>query len=321
MSAERVEPGFYSSLPRAGKLTLVAIAMVLVPAYGLSVSLMYLMGAMLAGILVYNMATTYFTLRGLSLRILDVPRLHAGVKGEVPFELINNSALFSAGYLELTLTCEGLQLETLPVDWLSRKQRLAAVMPVLPPRRGQIRLERVRLSTAYPFGLFARHKVLAVDRELLVYPALLDAEPNILGARRREPGVLPRNSEDFQYLAAYQPGDDVRRIHWRKSTLSVQPVLKKDLAQLQSFQPRLFVPDACPQFEYAVSALATHFHHAQTVQGWAVVTDEGIREAVSSDDLMRILALIQPVSAEAASRDYEAEGFRTIYASAISMED
>lgn len=90
------------------------------------------------------------------------------------------------------------------------------------PRRGPVALTGVKITTAFPFGLFEKTRVFELTDTLLVYPRRGFAcdEP-----RASERGPLgdagdPRRSDgsgDLLGLREVAPGEDVRRVHWVKS--------------------------------------------------------------------------------------------------------
>jgi len=89
-------------------------------------------------------------------------------------------------------------------------------------QRGPQRLTAVRVTTLFPFGLFAKTRVLSVDDTLLVFPrrrqASSDAErlgSRLSGEHSHSPGQEGTGDViDFRDLHAEE---DVRRVHWRKT--------------------------------------------------------------------------------------------------------
>jgi hypothetical protein len=179
---------------------------------------------------------------------------------------------------------------------------LEVKVQMTPEKRGALRVVSFQCETAYPFGMFRGVIDIAMEQELVVYPELLPTLPGLLRSEHVARGYAPHNSGDYQYLSGYRPGDDVRLIHWRKSTLSENPVLKRDLIQSEVVEPRVFVPDPCDHFEYAVSAMATYFHgHDST--GWSIYTSEGIQPVDGPEDMLRYLAFVQPLASRPAAED------------------
>ncbi|ATB47697.1 DUF58 domain-containing protein [Corallococcus macrosporus] len=90
------------------------------------------------------------------------------------------------------------------------------------PQRGPLLLTGVRVTTTWPLGLFAKTRVFPLDTTLLIYPRRTYAcqDP---GAPEQGPlgdAGNPRRNDgngDLVGLRELAPGEDARRIHWRKS--------------------------------------------------------------------------------------------------------
>jgi uncharacterized protein (DUF58 family) len=86
--------------------------------------------------------------------------------------------------------------------------------------RGRERLPALRVTTRFPFGLFAKSAPVVVDAEIVVYPAL---RPVPTETWRRAQGAVFTSSHragrghGLRDLREYRSGDDPRLIHWRLS--------------------------------------------------------------------------------------------------------
>jgi uncharacterized protein (DUF58 family) len=108
----------------------------------------------------------------------------------------------------------------------SRWQRVAGAVPpgdgtcleleVPAPRRGRLRLVRLRLASGFPLGLYRCWAPFHLEASCLVYPQpagdlpLPPLEPAPHGTQRQAGG-----DEDFAGLREYRPGDPPRRVHWK----------------------------------------------------------------------------------------------------------
>ncbi len=294
------------TLTRPGWVFAASIVLVLAPAYLLNVNLMFLMAALFVSILFYNLVYAGMALRRVRVRLIELPSLYAETPARLKLEVVNGKRRPKARHLRLSLEAEALRVEPKILPTLAPDGATVVETPILAARRGWVELQRRRLETAYPFGLATASVDVAMTKRLLAFPRLLPAAPETLSAERLTRGMTPRSTGDYQYLSAYKPGDDVRMIHWKKSALTETPVLRRDLVRSEVVEPRLFVPDACPHFEYAVSALATLFHESGSVEGWSALTPQGERLFRSVAQAMELLAVIQPlprsVTAPAADR-------------------
>jgi uncharacterized protein (DUF58 family) len=88
---------------------------------------------------------------------------------------------------------------------------------------GHATLDRLRISTGFPFGLFVKSVVFSQPADLPVLPARLDLRPEALravsagrtgrGSERPRPGDGP----DFVAVREYAVGDPLRSISWKRS--------------------------------------------------------------------------------------------------------
>lgn len=306
------------TLTRSGKLMGVMALLTLVPAYGLSVTLMFLMGALLLGLLFYNFLAVVRSLRKLEPRLGHMGELFAEREGNVHFLLELQRRRGRIHNLHLEVHGENLEDTEAIIASLDAGEPQDVGVPIYPQHRGWAKLTHCTLTVAHPFGLVRASREFPLNQRILIYPSLLRTGGRALFADQETEGMVPKSSDDFVYLAPYQPGEDVRRIHWKKSTLTEQPVLRKDLAQVEVVVPRLFVPDPCPHFEYALSVMATHFAREHHLTGWEVLTRDGLVRARSREEMLHLLALIQPITTSAEA--YEAMGHSIIYASQITPE-
>ena len=84
-------------------------------------------------------------------------------------------------------------------------------------RRGWLKLERVNLSTRYPFGLFRAWSVLHLPLQCLVYPKPSDSRttPPPAAFDTRNTQDLQRGDDEFAGLRPFHPGDSPNRIAWK----------------------------------------------------------------------------------------------------------
>ena len=172
-------------------------------------------------------------------------------------------------------------------------------------RRGVVRLDRFRIASSFPFGLFVKYIEYAQPASLLIRPAWVRLKPGILkpleksglggATSRRRTGA----GVDFFALREYTPGDSPRSISWRASArrlgtlppsdsysgsgteLLVRQTADTNPARLWivlSLKPGIDTPEQC---ERAISAAATLARQAITRQMAAGVAVLGSGLAVS----------------------------------------
>lgn len=92
----------------------------------------------------------------------------------------------------------------------------------MPTRRGRFRLESIRASSSFPFGLLRKSVVVRQSGEFLVFPRVRPLRPGVLrqlaphgvGGVRTSRDAGP--GEDFLGVREYRPGDSPRQIAWRR---------------------------------------------------------------------------------------------------------
>jgi uncharacterized protein (DUF58 family) len=83
-------------------------------------------------------------------------------------------------------------------------------------RRGSLILERVEITTRYPYGLFRAWAVLHPEMSCLVYPRpAANAPPPPRQAGLAGGGAVRRGEDDFAGLKDYHPGDPPKHIAWK----------------------------------------------------------------------------------------------------------
>lgn len=149
------------------------------------------------------------------------------------------------------------------------------------PRRGRQRLGGVRVTTRFPFGIFLKASQLALQEEVLVYPALDPVPSARLGelsgsgathTRRRGRGV------DLHNLRDYRPGDDPRLIHW-KSTAKAGALTVRELEAETTLDTRIALvgaPRAGERLEAGITEAASLAAHLLRAGAQVEVTGPGL---------------------------------------------
>ncbi len=100
-------------------------------------------------------------------------------------------------------------------------------------RRGVFPLEKITVSTSFPFGLFRKTRTLKVRGELVVWPRTDRPIHMTLPAGGRSAmadswsagSTGPRG--EYRGLRDYRPGDDPRDIHWRTTARLGTPMVRE----------------------------------------------------------------------------------------------
>jgi uncharacterized protein (DUF58 family) len=181
-------------------------------------NLLYLLEAMLLGLIVVSGLLSEMSMRGLRLGLRVPDEVFAGRRALFAVSVVNGKRRLPSYSLALSAPGRGEIVRYLP-RLRAGEERLIAWETTF-RARGRERLPILRVTTRFPFGLFAKSAPVAVHADIVVYPAL---RPVPADAWRRAQGsafTSPRRSgrgHGLRNLREYRAGDDPRLIHWRLS--------------------------------------------------------------------------------------------------------
>ncbi|HSY04362.1 MAG TPA: DUF58 domain-containing protein [Steroidobacteraceae bacterium] len=180
----------------------------------------------LVGFALVVMHQCHRNLLGTEVVALSAPAVFAGSRGKVQLTLASRD-----GELRSQLAAALPEAPEVPVDVPAGvPQRLE--LPLAAPRRGVVRLERLRLATAHPFGLFRAWTWLHLPIEMLVYPQPRGAQPMPVqaGARRGTQTPSAAGTDEWAGLRPFRDGDSPRQVDW-KAYAREAPLLVKEYTQ------------------------------------------------------------------------------------------
>jgi uncharacterized protein (DUF58 family) len=172
------------------------------------------------------------------------------------------------------------------------------------PRRGHYTQEGFSLATRFPFSFLIKSRKITLERDLLVYPALLEPDdfldvlPMITG--EFVSFVRGRGTELYRIREA-TPQDSGRHVDWKATaktgTLKVREFTREDERRLRLVfdnpEPGRI---SSPAYERAVSmaaSLACHFNTENIDLSYAGSCYDG---GLGLEDFLRYLATVQPDS-------------------------
>jgi len=173
---------------------------------------------MLLGLVVVSGLLSEMSMRGLRLALRVPDEVFAGRPALFAVVIVNGKRRLPSYSLALSAPGHGEIARYLP-RLRAGEERLIAWETTF-PTRGRQRLPALRVTTRFPFGLFAKSAPVAVDTEIVVYPAL---RPLPAELQRRTQGTVFTSSRragrghGLRDLRQYRSGDDPRLIHWRLS--------------------------------------------------------------------------------------------------------
>ncbi len=317
MSAKRKRRSRYARqarFTREGRLFVLVTLGVGAAAVNTGNNLLYLMLGLLLSLIVLSGVLSELVLRRVRVQRRLPRRAFAGTPALVVLVVANDKARASSFSIE----AEDVAPDE-PTDRrcyflkIAPRSEQAAAYQRTPATRGRLRFTEVVLRTRYPFGLFEKSRLVALEDELVVYPALAPrasteetsghAGPDVPTVRRG-PGV------EVAGLRDYRGGDEARAIHGRRSA-SLGRIVVRERTRDVAKRLTLLVDERAPEgaseewrarFEHALSRAATTASRALE-EGAAVeaVARSGTSPLVlpgqPPDPIWRFLALLEPIDA------------------------
>jgi uncharacterized protein (DUF58 family) len=203
--------------------------------------LFWVFGVMVSG-LVLSLFVAWLSIRSISVRRIDPQHGAVGEPMLIRYALRNRSRLASAFSLhvdELPPATESRRSADVPRDWRRIMEPARAWVMQVGPReivhgeavfwptaRGEVRFDRLRITTTFPFGLVRWSRVISQPQHTLIYPMLYELRHGILNTLT-PPGLLGSRvsqhagaGEDFFGLREFRPGDSLRHIAWKRTASS-----------------------------------------------------------------------------------------------------
>jgi uncharacterized protein (DUF58 family) len=176
--------------------------------YSNSIALLFTF--LLAGFAMIAMHLTHRNLVGVTLRGVATVDGFAGEHGRILITLANGADTPRIG-----LDCETDQTDRIPVDVAAGGSARADLSLAL-ARRGRVRINRVRLSTAFPFGLFRAWTYAHLNIDVLAWPpprGRLEPPP-AAASGGNSPAVHRAGDEEWAGLREFRSGDSPRQVAW-----------------------------------------------------------------------------------------------------------
>ena len=200
--------------------------------YGNSVAL--LVTFELVGVALVAMQLCHRNLQGVVFAEADTGAAFAQERGLLTVIVANDSRL-PRYRLEVDALDAPASLADLPAG---SRARLAVAIPV--ERRGIVRIDRLRLATTHPFGLFRAWAWIHVPLELTVYPRPRGLRPLPAQGGPHAGGTARGTADEDEWhgLRAFRDGDSPRQVAWKAYARGAPLLVKEYVAsgsQLRRF--------------------------------------------------------------------------------------
>jgi uncharacterized protein (DUF58 family) len=188
-------------------------------------NLLYLVLALLLGFLVLSGVLSESSLRGVRVERILPRELFAGSPGRIVLRIYNGQPRVASFALSVEdRWSDGENLLAAGRGFALRIPRASSVERSYlfePPRRGDLELVGMRVSTRFPFGLFVKSIELTCPSQALVYPhvsPLMTQPASSSGLGESDASGSGHDASGSVIgLREYVRGDSARRVHWRRS--------------------------------------------------------------------------------------------------------
>jgi uncharacterized protein (DUF58 family) len=223
---------------RAGAGFGLLLISMLIAALNYGNSLALLVTCLLGGLALVAMHQCHRNLLELAITAAWTRPAFAGERGSLALTIANESSL-ERHRVQIDVSSGGTASVDLPPRCTRRIE-----LPVPAPRRGLVRIDRVRLSTTYPFGLFRAWTWVHAPLAMTVYPRPRGARPvpALAGAEHGHTDSHGVDPDEWRGLRAFREGDSPRQVAW-KAYARGAPLLVKEYAAAAAAK-RLFEFDA-----------------------------------------------------------------------------
>jgi uncharacterized protein (DUF58 family) len=214
---------------RQGGTYLLVCGVLLLASINEQVNLGYALTFLLGGVGFAAMGRSHANLRGVTLSLQALPRLHAGQSAALPVQI--DGAPEGRAALGVQLTWPGEQ--TVWADTPARGA-FAVTVPLRMPERGEHSLPRLRVQSRYPLGLFTVWGYWRPVQTVVVWPtpeSPCPAWPDAPGDAVSGTQSGNNGSASPDELREWQRGDSMRQVVWRKSAwrmdMHLPPVVRE----------------------------------------------------------------------------------------------
>jgi uncharacterized protein (DUF58 family) len=214
---------------RAGLGFGVLLLFMLVAGLNYANSLALFLTFLLSGFALVTMHLCHRNLHGTSLFSAHAPPTFAPRPGNLRLTL-ENKALLPRYRIESSVSNEPTLAADVPADG---RQQLE--LPVAAPKRGIVTVDRLRLTTTHPFGLFRTWTWVHTPIEMLVYPRPAGSlpMPTLSGRKSGQRSQGHSGADEWHGLRPFRDGDSPRQVDW-KAYAREAPLLVKEYSAMGS---------------------------------------------------------------------------------------
>jgi uncharacterized protein (DUF58 family) len=153
----------------------------------------------------------------------------------VKIRLINNKSLMPAFLIKVLV-----EQQEILFSFIEAKSDSTHYLNLCFEKRGRYRIDRIYLSSVFPFNFFVRYKKNITKLDLIIFPQPKKCDWNHVLSRHKKPkgdehSKVAGYDSDIISIRDYVSGDPLKYISW-KSTAKTDSLKTKELSSLE-FQP------------------------------------------------------------------------------------
>lgn len=220
-------------------------------------NLLYIIFAIMISLVVVSGIMSMVNLRGLTVRVKNMPDFFALTPDSVLLTVMNRKPLPS---FSLTLKTGNNHSY---IHYLPGRDKEDVRLKMFFSSRGWNELPEITVNTRYPFGFFKKWIAVSADTErILVYPKIYDISKE-QGTDNADTGNSSSDrtghGEEFRSIREYTTGDNTKHIDWKKSAKSAKLMVKEFYSESSRVARVTFAPwqQARDNLEQYISKIAS----------------------------------------------------------------
>lgn len=287
------------SITREGKWYIGILLVIGVAAINTGNNLLYLVVATLLSLIIISGVLSEATLRGIMVERSMPAFVFKGAHARATLKVTNAKGLFSSYSFKVS-ELDGHALDGYVLK-LDAGQSVEVQTSYTFAQRGINRLNRLKVSTRFPFGLFTKGKEEERMDEVLVLPSIDRRRPvRVVKSRQTEgsrPDTVKGEGGGLYGLREYTLVDDSRHIHWKSAARSSRLLLKEFEDETERALTIVFENTGEPgeHFEELVDEVAGTINH-YIEKGYAVGLKTRTTEIPPAEGRDQLLALLKELA-------------------------
>lgn len=194
-------------------------------------NIIYVVASLLLGFMLVSGIFGRANLHGVRIALEPPPEVYADTPAPIRIRVENPRTFLPAFLIRVNVFGRSPLIPYVPPR-ATAETFVSAVFP----RRGRHELREVEISSNFPFNFFVRFRRIPLRLDWVVFPRLVPGPfpgaPSRSKFRGRQDSVDaggPGDDHDIYGIREYQPGDPLKKVHW-KSTAKTGRLLVKDFA-------------------------------------------------------------------------------------------